>query len=142
MAALLAGVPAAACELPRLSGVPAAVEELVAARLAGVGVAPSLPRRRLLQRLKGGLGHSLECRRALHCDENVASAPCSRSVTNIAKLARVLSADVYRCSRESFIHRTYNVPLPMEGVSRLSHTPGHQTLFYRLPSGRGYTSTP
>ena len=41
VAALLAGVPAAACELPRLSGVPAALEELVAARLAGVGVAPS-----------------------------------------------------------------------------------------------------
>ena len=39
--ALLAGVPAAACELPRLSGVPAALEELVAARLASVGVAPS-----------------------------------------------------------------------------------------------------
>ena len=41
VAALLAGVPAAACELPRLSGVPAALEELVAARLASVGVAPS-----------------------------------------------------------------------------------------------------
>ena len=41
VAALLAGVPAAACELSRLSGVPAALEELVAARLASVGVAPS-----------------------------------------------------------------------------------------------------
>ena len=50
-AALLAGVPAAACELPRLPALPAAVEELMAARLAGVGDAPSLPRRRLLQRL-------------------------------------------------------------------------------------------
>ena len=51
--ALLAGVPAAACELPRLSGVPAAVEELVAARLAGVGVAPRLlQRQRRLQRLR------------------------------------------------------------------------------------------
>jgi hypothetical protein len=54
VAALLAGVvPAAACELPRLSGVPAALEELVAARLAGVGVASSKPlQRQRLQRLR------------------------------------------------------------------------------------------